>query len=156
TNWQEHPVSESSSAYYPVWEGYEKAGHDYVTLFPLFPHVRTFEVDSYPDQLPSQHAMHQSPVLPDERCAIYSQQLGSTFWSKEIGRLPKVRKPYKVTRYQTTVVPRNAFGGAVAQHPMTVFAAAPLDLEINGEMYRTSNDVPITVNTDATGRLTLR
>jgi|GEM_PF-3209389 len=147
--------AEGSAGVLPVWETVP-LGTGYVALTrPLIPDVRDFAVDAYPDEYPSQHVMHANG-RESERCALYTQDVRSTWWSREIVRLPANVKPYKVTRYKSEVTLTNSFGHPVPNYPVKLTSDRPLDLEIKGHFYRTGPDLPVDVGTDYQGKLTLK
>lgn len=141
----------------PVWDEHTNASSTVATTRPLVGQVATFAVDAYPDDMPSQHVMHQG-VPPGETCSIYTQDLRSTFWSREQIRMvpEKLPAPYLVPRYETTLTVKNGYGTPMSGVAVSLTSDAPVDLEVAGRFYRTGTINPATLYTDFAGRLTLR
>ena len=98
----------------PVWDSHiDPQGQSVLTTRPLVAQMATYAVDAFPDELPSQHVMHQG-VEPGEACAIYTQSTRTNFWSTEKVRLVPENLPaaYSVPRYQTSVERQGRVRGA--------------------------------------------
>ena len=71
----------------PLWDTHpDQQGQSVLTTRPLVAKMATYAIDAYPDELPSQHVMHQD-VPAGEACAIYTQSVRTNFWSTEKVRL---------------------------------------------------------------------
>lgn len=142
----------------PVWDTHEdKTLKTVATTRALVGNVATFAVDPYPDELPSQHVMHQG-VQPGESCAIYTQSIRTNFWYTEQVRLipETLPKPYTVPRYQTALTVKDGYGSPMPGVRVSLTADVPVDLEVAGRFYRTGSITPVTLTTDLRGRITLR
>jgi len=157
TGWAQDPGT-SMRLGVPVWDAHaDQRGQSVLTTRPLVAKVATYEIDAFPDELPSQHVMHQG-VEPGESCAIYTQSTRTNFWSTEKVRLVPETLPqaYAVPRYQTTLTVKDGFGAPMGGVPVSLTADVPVDLEVGGGFYRTGSVTPVTLVSDATGRITMR
>lgn len=142
----------------PAWDQHTDTQNTIVTTTrPLVGEVATFAVDPFPDDLPSQHVMHQGKP-PGESCAIYTQSVRTNFWCKEQVRLiPKtLPAPYTVPRYQTRLIVKDSYAAPMSGVPVSLTADVPVDLEVDGRFYRTGSNTPVTLTTDLRGQITLR
>ena len=140
----------------PVWDTHSGERGATATTRPLLENVARFNVDAYPDDMPSQHVMHGG-VPEGESCVIYTQSVTTSFWAREKVRLvQEVPDLYSVPRYQSTLTVRDAYGTALPQWPVKLTSDSGVDLEINGRFYRTGPVAPVVVNTDGAGRITIR
>jgi hypothetical protein len=142
----------------PVFDVHEgDGGSDVATVRPLVGQVASFAVDAFPDELPSQHVMHQG-VPAGESCAIYTQSVRTSFWCREQVRLvpDALPKPYAVPRYQTSLVVKDGYGSPMAGVQVSLTADSPVDLEVADRFYRTGAITPVTLTTDVRGQITLR
>ena len=157
TGWTQDPGT-SMRLGIPVWDSHvDFQGQSVLTTRPLVAQVASYAIDAFPDELPSQHVMHQG-VDPGESCAIYTQSVRTNFWSTEKVRLVPETLPaaYAVPRYQTSLTVKDGFGAPMGGVPVSLTADVPVDLEVGGQFYRTGSVTPTTLVTDGTGRITLR
>ncbi len=150
----------SDGSYEPVWDVHENGWSPYGpvgTTRALLADVARFDIDPFPDDMPNQHVMH-SGVDAGETCALYTQQVGTSYWAREKMRLvpDTLPKPYVVPRYETSLTVLDSFGAAVPFCQISLTADAPVDLEVAGRFYRASQFSPVSLMTDAGGRVTLR
>ena len=128
-----------------------------LTTRGLFGAVASFDVDAYPDEMPNEHVMHSGIPAP-EACAIYTQQVGTTYWARERVRLlpGPATVPYTIPRYETAITVLNAFGAPVPYCSVSITADAPVDLEAAGAYYRTNDVTPVSLLTDSRGQVIIR
>lgn len=141
----------------PVWDTMTSGSGRQVALArPIVRDVLRFELDAQPDAYPSQHVMHSSGPAP-ERCAIYTQDVSTTWWSRENVRLvSEPLPPYTVTRFSARVTLKDAFGGNVGDYPVSVTASAAVEVEVHGSFYRVGPDRPALLRTDWRGQVTIK
>ena len=142
----------------PVWQSVAAGGAlaaPMAVAVPLIGDVESFAVDMQPDEYPSQHVMHKSEKKA-ERCAIYTQDVDTTWWTREIVRLPPTSAPYDVSRYKTLVTLKNAFGSPMPHYPVTLTSDLRCDVEVLGVFYRVASDRPVQLVTDDAGSITLK
>ena len=153
-------VALSESVAHPVWDTHpltvDGSDVDVAVTRAVVSSVDTWAVDPFPDDYPSQHVMHDDDVPAGERCAIYTQDVTTTWWSREVVRLPAVTKMYRAMRYGSQVTLTSALGAPVPDYPVSLTSDLPVDLEIGGRFYRCGPNHSVTVRTDASGQLTTR
>jgi len=142
----------------PTWDAHlNSLGTTVATTRGLVSQVATYALDGFPDELPSQHVMHQG-VPAGQACAIYTQSTRTNFWCTEQVRLipETLPAPYLVRRYQTVLTVKDGYGSPMGGVQVSLTADSPVDLEVGGRFYRTGSVTPAVLTTDPTGRITLR
>jgi hypothetical protein len=145
---------------HPVWDSHPlvvgTTSVDVAVTRPVVPSVDTWAVDPYPDDYPSQHVMHTEALPAAERCAVYTQDVTSSWWSREVVRLPATTVPYKATRFTTSVTLTAVTGAVVPGYPVSLSSDLPVDLEIGGRFYRCGPNHTVDVRTDNAGQVRIK
>jgi hypothetical protein len=153
-------LGEKDYVVHPVWDSHplvvDTVNVDVAVTRPVVPSVDTWAVDPYPDDYPSQHVMHTDATVAAERCAIYTQDVTTTWWSCEVVRLPATKVPYKATRFTTAVTVSSATGAVVPGYPVSLSSDLPVDLEIGGSFYRCGPNHAVDVRTDSAGQVRVK
>ena len=101
-------IALSESVAHPVWDTHPltvdgSSDVDVAVTRAVVSSVDTWAVDPFLNDYPDQHVMHDDDVPAGERCAIYTQDVTTTWWSREVVRLPAVTKMYRAMRYGSQV-----------------------------------------------------
>lgn len=121
---------------------------------PLTGSVDTYAVDPFPDEYPSQHVMHVAgSVAAAERCVIMTQDVATSWWSREVVRLRAAHKPYKMRLHESRLTMLSQAGAPVANCPVTLTADRAVEFRIGGEFYRCGPEHPVTATTDHAGEI---
>ncbi|HEX3929916.1 MAG TPA: hypothetical protein VHW64_04390 [Nocardioides sp.] len=144
----------------PDWESRQATVNgEEITLAvsrPLTGSVNMYALDGFPDQYPSQHVMHVPGSVPDaERCVIMTQDVTTTWWSREVVRLRAAHKPYKMKMHESRLTLTSQAGGPIANCSVTLTADRAVDFRIGGEFYRCGPEHPVTATTDHRGVIRL-
>jgi hypothetical protein len=130
-------------------------GQAVIVSTPLAVDVVDYTVDAYPDQYPSQFMLHGAAGAPTQDWSIYTQDVYSTWWSREDVRFQQDSKLRAVTAYKSQITLVSAYGGPVACYPVSLTAAQAVEVVVSGKTYRLGPDVaPTHLMTDFRGCLT--
>ena len=127
-----------------------------VNSAPVAVDVAGYWLDMHPDTSPSQLVLHTELVVGPERCSMYSQDVDTTWWSRETIRTQASPGTYPARRYLANVTLENSFGGPVAGHQVLLSAQESVEVEVGGTFFRLgANHQPVHQTTDMRGVLRL-
>ncbi|HEY5033279.1 MAG TPA: hypothetical protein VIJ54_12430, partial [Actinomycetes bacterium] len=119
--------------------------------------VSSFTVDSCPDQYPSQFVLHTAPEPVGEQWAIYTQDVETSWWSRENVRFQSNPQVYSAARYKSQITLLDSYGGPVQGYPVALSSGQSVEVEVAGRYYRLGPGVqPAQLTTDFLGRVTVK
>lgn len=153
-----HQVAWEAGGMLPAWSKAkdEKRNRMEEVLTPLVEKVGGFVVDPFPDYEPSLFVSFAGERLPEERFAIYTQDIACGVWSRDrIGLAATGSDPHVVTNYVSSVTFLDGRGTPMPGLTVKVSAESIADVRIDGAACLIGPGLTAEVRADATGKVTV-